>query len=98
VVPHFLGQNPDEVDALASELDANADAIENVIRNLSGQIDDTTWVGTDRTRFEGAWVGSLSANLRSVAGSLKDAAAVARTNAREQRDGLTARRSNNTTV
>jgi len=90
MVPHFLGQNPDEVDALASELDANADAIENVIRTLSGQIDDTTWVGSDRTRFEGAWVGSLSADLRSVAGSLKDAAAVARNNAREQRESASA--------
>ena len=90
MVPHFLGQNPDEVDALASELDANADAIENVIRTLSGQIDDTTWVGSDRTRFEGAWVGSLSADLRSVAGSLKDAAAVARNNAREQREAASA--------
>ena len=89
MVPHFLGQNPDEVDALATELDAKADAIELVISSLSDQIDDTTWVGSDRTRFEGAWVGSLSANLRSVAGSLKDAAVAARDNAREQRNAST---------
>lgn len=85
MVPHFLGQNPDEVDELASQLEAKAVLIEEVIRSLSGHIDGTTWVGSDRTRFEGAWIGTLSTHLRDVAGSLKDAADVARDNAREQR-------------
>ena len=86
MVPHFLGQNPDEVDALASGFEEKASTIEQLIASLDGAFDSTTWVGTDRTRFEGNWVAQITPELKAVARSLKDAAQVARDNAREQRE------------
>jgi uncharacterized protein YukE len=86
MVPHFLGQNPDEVDALASGFEEKASTIEQLIASLDGAFDSTTWVGTDRTRFEGNWVAQITPELKAVASSLKDAAQVARDNAREQRE------------
>ena len=86
MVPHFLGQNPDEVDALAEGFDAKASAIEQLIAALDGDFDSTTWVGSDRTKFEGNWVAQITPELKSVASSLKDAAQRARDNAREQRE------------
>lgn len=86
MVPHFLGQNPDEVDALATGFEEKALTIEQLIDSLDGLFDSTTWVGTDRTRFEGSWVAQITPELKAVASSLKDAANVARENAREQRE------------
>jgi len=87
MVPHFLGQNPDEVEALAAGFEAKATALEQLIASLDGDFDSTTWVGSDRTKFEGSWVGHLTPELKAVASSLKDAAERARDNAREQREG-----------
>ena len=86
MVPHFLGQNPDEVDALAAGFDAKASAIEQLIAALDGDFDSTTWVGSDRTKFEGSWIAQITPELKSAATSLKDAAQRARENAREQRE------------
>lgn len=82
----FLGQVPEEVDTLASEFDAKAHDIEGIITTLKSRLGGTTWTGQDRTRFEGSWDGELTASLRNVAGALRDAGSVARTNAQQQRD------------
>lgn len=81
----FLGQVPEEVDALAAEFDAKAGDIENLIASLKAKLGSTTWTGPDRQRFEGDWDGNLSSALRNVAGSLRDTATVARGNAEQQR-------------
>ena len=80
----FLGQIPDEVRLLAADFDAKATDLENVITALKSKLGSTTWVGPDRTRFEGDWDSSLSGSLRNVAGALRDAATTARGNAEQQ--------------
>lgn len=81
----FLGQIPEEVDALAADFDAKAGDIEGLIAALKAKLGSTTWTGQDRQRFEGDWDGQLSAQLRNVAGALRDAAMLARSNAEQQR-------------
>ena len=85
-MPQFLGQNPDEVDTFASELTESARALEGIIALVDSRLRDTTWVGSDRTKFEGNWVAQITPELKAVANSLKDAAQLARENAREQRE------------
>jgi uncharacterized protein YukE len=82
----FLGQIPEEVDALATEFDTKAAAIDDVISSLTAKLGGTTWTGSDRTRFENDWNSTLTSGLRNVAGALRDAAIVARGNAQQQRD------------
>ncbi|WP_166875743.1 hypothetical protein [Salinibacterium sp. ZJ450] len=82
----FIGQIPEEVDALATDFDAKAGDIDTLISALSSKLGSTTWVGSDRTRFEGDWNSTLTTSLRNVAGSLRDAAVLARGNAQQQRD------------
>lgn len=84
----FSGQNPDEVEALATQLDARAIDIDSLISTLTERVHDTTWVGAERTRFEGEWTGPIATTLHEVADSLRDAAENARSNANEQRGRL----------
>ncbi|TFD32235.1 WXG100 family type VII secretion target [Cryobacterium cryoconiti] len=81
----FIGQVPEEVDALAQDFETKASDIENLISALKARLGGTTWVGTDRSRFEGDWDGQLSSSLRSVSSALRDAAMTARGNAEQQR-------------
>lgn len=81
----FLGQVPEEVDALAADFDAKANDIDTIITALKSKLGSTTWTGADRDRFEGDWDGQLSSALRNVAGALRDAATLARGNADQQR-------------
>ena len=82
----FIGQIPEEVDALASDFDNKATDIETVITALTTKLGSTTWVGADRNRFEGDWNSQLSSGLRNVAAALRDAAVLARGNAEQQRN------------
>jgi uncharacterized protein YukE len=81
----FVGQIPEEVDALAADFDAKASDIESLMAALKAKLGSTTWVGADRERFEGDWDGQLSTQLRTVASALRDAAIIARGNAEQQR-------------
>jgi len=81
----FLGLVPDEVDALAIEFDARAGDIETLVASLTAKLAATTWTGADRDHFQSDWDGQLTAGLRNVAASLRDAATIARANAEQQR-------------
>ncbi|NLA65436.1 MAG: hypothetical protein GX862_05825 [Leucobacter sp.] len=81
----LLGQIPEEVDSLAADLDSRAGDIETLISAIASKLGATTWTGPDRDRFVGDWNSTLTSNLRNVAGSLRDAASVARQNAEQQR-------------
>jgi hypothetical protein len=82
----FIGQIPEEVDALAAEFDNKAGDIDTIITGLTAKLGATTWVGADRNRFEGDWNSQLSSGLRNVAAALRDAAVLARGNAEQQRN------------
>lgn len=81
----FLGQIPEEVDALAADFDAKATDIEGIISQLTAKLGGTTWTGSDQARFQGDWDSQLSGALRNVAGALRDAGSIARSNADQQR-------------
>jgi len=81
----FLGLVPDEVETLAVDFDAKAGDIETLISSLVVRLSTTTWTGPDRDQFQSDWDGPLTSNLRNAAASLRDAAAVARANAEQQR-------------
>jgi len=81
----FIGQIPEEVDALAAEFDNKAGSIDDIISGLTAKLGATTWVGADRNRFEGDWNSQLSSALRNVGAALRDAAILARGNAEQQR-------------
>jgi len=81
----FLGQIPEEVDALANEFGVKADEIDQLVAALSAKLGSTTWTGADRDRFEADWNGQLTSSLRGVSGALRDAQSVAKGNAEQQR-------------
>jgi len=84
-MPQFLGQNPDEVDSFASLLAADAADLERVLTEISARLRDTTWVGSDRTKFESRWLGAHAPQLEQLAQSLRDASSIAASNAAGQR-------------
>lgn len=80
----FIGQNPDEVRSLASLFNAKASDLEGIVSALNSQLQSTTWVGTDRTRFETETWSTIQTNLNTIATTLRDTATVANNNAAEQ--------------
>lgn len=80
----YLGQNPDEVRELATLFDTKAGDLEGVVAAINSKLGGTTWVGTDRNRFESDTWSSIQSNLNSIATTLREAGTSARTNASDQ--------------
>ena len=80
-----LGMIPEEVDDLATQLDAKAGDLEGVLTTLTAKLQGTTWVGTDYNRFEEQWTGTIAQNLRNAAEQMRTAATAAREDAENQR-------------
>lgn len=80
-----LGMIPEEVDDLATQLDAKAGDLEGVLTTLTAKLQGTTWVGTDYNRFEEQWTGTIAQNLRNAAEQMRAAATAAREDAENQR-------------
>ena len=81
----FLGQVPEEVEALAAHFEQKAGDVETLISAVNTRLSATTWVGNDRDAFEAAWAGEITNNLTQLANSLRDAGMVANNNAQQQR-------------
>lgn len=82
----FLGQIPEEVDALAAKFGQKADEIDHIISEITSQLGSTSWVGADRNRFESDWNGQLTSHLRHVGDQLRHTQQLAAQNANEQRN------------
>ncbi len=82
----YIGQIPEEVDALAGEFEAKAAELEDLKSSISAKLAGTTWTGPDRDRFEADWEGALSATVTQMVQQLRGASQVASANAQEQRD------------
>lgn len=82
----YIGQVPEEVDALAAEFEAKAGDLESIQAALSAQFTHTTWTGPDRERFQGDWDSQLGTAFKQVAEMLRNGARAASGNAQEQRD------------
>jgi len=80
-----LGMIPEEVDELATQLDAKAGDLEGALSTLTSKLQGTTWVGTDYNRFEEQWTGTIAQNLRNAAEQMRTAATAAREDAENQR-------------
>ena len=80
----YLGQNPDEVRELANLFDTKAGDLEGVVSAINSKLGSTTWVGSDRTRFETDTWSTIQNNLNQIATTLREAGTAARTNATEQ--------------
>ncbi|MET0990196.1 MAG: WXG100 family type VII secretion target [Glaciihabitans sp.] len=81
----FLGQVPEEVEALAQEFDTQADNVETLIQAVNTRLGNTNWVGTDRDNFEASWNGDITSNLTALANTLRETGTLANNNASQQR-------------
>jgi uncharacterized protein YukE len=81
----FLGQVPEEVEALAADFETKSSDVETLITTVSSRLASTTWVGNDRDAFEASWTGEMTNNLTQLANSLREAGLIANNNAQQQR-------------
>ena len=82
----YIGQVPEEVDALAGEFEAKASELEDLKSSITSKLGGTTWTGADRDRFEADWEGALSQTVSQMVQQLRGAGQAAAANAQEQRD------------
>lgn len=81
----FLGQVPEEVEALAAEFDTKAGEVETLIQSVTTRLGATNWVGSDRDNFEATWNGEMTSNLTQLANTLRETGTIANNNAQQQR-------------
>ena len=82
----YLGQVPEEVDALAAEFETKAGDLESIQAAITAKLGGTTWTGPDRERFQGEWESQLGTAFTQLAEMLRTGARIAGGNAQEQRD------------
>ena len=81
---NFTGMDIGGVRQLATQMTSSAGQIRQLMSQLTNQLNNTQWIGPDRTRFEGEWSGTYVQQLNQVATALEDAANRANLNAAEQ--------------
>ena len=82
----YVGQVPEEVDALAADFEAKAGDLEGLKSAISAKLGGTTWTGADRDLFQSDWESTLSSNIAQIVQQLRAAGTTASGNAQEQRD------------
>ena len=82
----YIGQVPEEVDALAADFETKAGDLEALKSAISAKLDGTVWTGQDRDRFQADWEGTFSQNITTVVQQLRQAGQQAADNAQQQRD------------
>lgn len=80
----WIGLDPAEVNALATQFDNEAGIIDTAISTITSKLAGTTWQGQDRTNFESEWNSTTTSQLRQAAEALRTAATTARRNATDQ--------------
>lgn len=78
------GLDVQQVRDLATNLDREADAIDQTLSRLTGILNNTQWTGPDATQFRNDWQGNHSNALRKVGAALREVAQAARANANAQ--------------
>jgi len=82
----MYGMDIAEVRQLAAQLQQASSDITNIVSQLTGKLQGTTWQGPDRQRFESDWQSHHVTALNNVATALGDASTLATTNAQQQED------------
>lgn len=80
----FIGNDPGQLRTLAAQLNGNADQIQNILTQLTSQLNNTQWQGADASRFRSEWTGTHTAQLRAVINALHEASRTATQNASQQ--------------
>lgn len=80
----FTGMDIDAVRQLAQTMKTKAEEIRTLSQALTGQLQNTQWVGADREKFAGDWQSQHVAALSRVAQGLDDASTAATNNATQQ--------------
>ena len=80
----FVGMDIDAVRALATQMNNNADQIQNLMNTMTTQLQNTNWVGPDREKFLGDWQSTHVSQLNNVITGLQQASQDAQRNAGEQ--------------
>lgn len=80
------GMDVAQVRSLAGQLRTSASEIDGIISKITGTLQGTEWLGTDRTKFEGDWTGTYTTQLRNVIAGLNEAAQRADAEASQQED------------
>lgn len=78
------GLDVQQVRELGTNLDREADSIDQILSKLTGVLNNTQWTGPDANQFRNEWTGAHSAALRKVGQALRDTAQLARANAAAQ--------------
>lgn len=78
------GMNVDEVNSLGSQLQTQADNIQQLVGQLEGAINGTTWMGPDADQFKGQWWPEHKQRLLAVADGLQGFGQSAINNASDQ--------------
>ena len=81
---NFTGMDIEAVRNLATQMTQKAGEIDSLRQQLTGQLQNTAWVGPDQQRFLSDWSGQYCTALNQVAEGLRDASARATKNANEQ--------------
>jgi uncharacterized protein YukE len=81
---NIWGLDVEQVRALGTNLDREADSIDQILSKLTGVLNNTQWTGPDANQFRSDWQGVHSVVLRKVAAALRDTAGAARNNAAAQ--------------
>ena len=78
------GMDVGQIRQLAQLMSSKADEIQQIMQQLSSQLEAAPWTGPDRNQFLGEWQGTHCAQLTAVINGLHTASTKATTNASQQ--------------
>jgi uncharacterized protein YukE len=82
---NFLGNDPEQMDRLATRMEQEAGKIDEAIRLVTTDLQSLQWTGADRTRFESDWNSNHASALKRAVESLRQNAQVVKKEAAAQR-------------
>ncbi len=84
------GQDIEQVQKLATQLNSKAEEIQQVMSQLTSAISSVQWMGPDADRFRSDWSSQHTAKLKAVVSALQAASQSAKKNAQEQQQASNA--------
>ena len=79
-----LGLDPEQMQALSTQLKNDAATIESLTSRITSKLNGTWWKGKDAEHFRSEWSGTHASNLKKVATALQSASNVITTNKNQQ--------------
>ena len=80
----MYGMDIEDVRTLSTQLQQASSDIHNIVAQLTGKLQGTTWLGPDRQKFEGDWQSHHVTALNNVSHALQEASTLASQNAQQQ--------------